>query len=77
MLRAVIIAAGTVMVIMDERAPAVAHAPDRVKIITGLVFGLPCLLLVMLITRLANRAEKAKTAASTQRPVYPFGGQRR
>ena len=73
MLSGFVIAAGTVVVIAVEKLPLVEHYAMRVRIIDGVVFGLPFLVLAWLLARRANRP--AVAASTPQRPV-PFGGRR-
>jgi hypothetical protein len=71
MLRSILVAAGTIAVIVAEKAPHVAHAHTQTRVIVGVVFALPFVVAVVLLQR---RAEKAKTAAApAQRAGYPFG----
>lgn len=73
MLSGFIVAAGTVVVIAVEKLPLVEHYAMRVRVIDGIVFGLPFLLLAWLLARRANKA--AVAAPVPQRPVS-FGGGR-
>jgi len=71
MLKALMVAAATIAVTVAERTPAVAHGHEKVKIIEGIAFAAPFILVLLLAAWRESRA-KAK-AAAPQRTSYSFG----
>ena len=68
MLRGILAVAMAAAVIAAEKTPAVLHATDRTRIVTGVLFAVPFLLVIWLLGRLA----KARAAASAPRRGRQF-----
>lgn len=71
MLRAILIACGTLVVIAVEKLPSVEAYALRVRVIDGIVFALPFLVAVLWLQLRAAAKERA-AAVPARRPAY-FG----
>jgi hypothetical protein len=68
MLRLILIGAGTVVVLSVEKLPLVEAYALKVRVIDGIVFGLPFLVLAIALEWHARSKAKAKAAAVPARP---------
>jgi hypothetical protein len=76
MLRLILIAAGTVVVLSVEKLPVVAAYALKVRVIDGIVFGLPFLALALVLEYYARAKAKAKAAAAAPPRAVQFGARR-
>lgn len=77
MLRVIVIAAGTLVVISVEKIPLVMHDTMKVKVGDGIIFALPFLLFALWLEYRARAKGKAKPGTAPAERPAPFAQYRR